>query len=66
MKKHELYILDMLASTKTIAQYVEGHDFESFRKDQLRVDAVQRHLIIIGEAANKVPKAIREDYPEIP
>jgi len=66
MKKHELYIWDMLASMKTIAQYVEGHDFESFQKDQLRIDAVQRHLIIVGEAANKVPKAIQTDYPEIP
>ena len=66
MKKHELYLLDMLASMKTIAQYVEKHDFESFRKDQIRVDAVQRHLIIIGEAANKVPKTIQADYPKIP
>ena len=66
MKKHELYILDMLASMKTIAKYVEGYDFESCQKDQLRIDAVQRHLIVVGEAANKVPKAIQADYPEIP
>ena len=66
MKKHELYLLDMLESMKTIAKYVEGYDFESFQKDQLRVDGVQRHLIIIGEAANKVPKTIQAGYPKIP
>ena len=66
MKKHELYLLDMLESMKTIAKYVDKYNFESFQEDQLRVDAVQRHLIIIGEAANKVQKTIRADYPKIP
>ncbi len=66
MKKHELYLLDMLASMKTIAEYVKDFDFESFRKDRMRIDATQRHLIIVGEAANKVPKTIQADHPAIP
>ena len=66
MKKHELYILDMLDAVRKIAKFVDGVDWERFRGDELLVAGVQRFLIIVGEAANKVPKAIQTDYPEIP
>ena len=66
MKKHELYILDMLDAVRKIAKFVDGVDWERFRGDELLVAGVQRFLIIVGEAANKVPKGIQTDYPEIP
>ena len=45
--------------------YTVGHDFESFSKDPMRVDAVIRNLEVIGEATKKVPEEVRNEHPEV-
>lgn len=57
---------DMLESIKKCLAYVDGMDCKAFVADQRTVDAVARNLEIIGEAANKMPLAIREEHPLIP
>jgi uncharacterized protein with HEPN domain/predicted nucleotidyltransferase len=66
MKKHELYLLDMRDSMKEIADFMKDVDYNSFRDNRLLIIGMQRLLITIGEAANKVPKPIQADYPVIP
>jgi uncharacterized protein with HEPN domain len=43
-----------------------GHDLPSLLADQMRYDATLRNLELIGEAATKVPDAVRASAHEIP
>jgi uncharacterized protein with HEPN domain len=49
-----------------IAEYIEGYDFDRFKKDYKTVDAVIRNFEIIGEAAKNLPDPIKENNPNIP
>jgi uncharacterized protein with HEPN domain len=51
---------------ETIEKYTEGMSFEDFSADRKTVDAVMRHLIVLGEAAARMPDHMCEDHPEIP
>ena len=61
-----LYLEDMLISTDRILNYLEGYSYNDFLNDQKTIDAVTRNFEIIGEAANSLPKEIKDDYPEVP
>jgi uncharacterized protein with HEPN domain len=56
---------DMLDSVETVLEYTEGMTFEGFLEDRKTRDAVIRNIQVLGEAANRVSKDIRENYPEI-
>jgi len=62
----KLFLIDMLESIKKIESYTSKISYEEFLQDEKTKDAVVRNLEIIGEAANQVPKEIRETYKEIP
>ena len=40
-------------------------DRVAFENDEMRVDAVVRNFEIIGEAANRISKEIRENNPKV-
>ncbi len=50
-RSYLLYLQDILTAMNRIAGYIEGLDFEGFRKDYKTVDAVIRNFEIIGEAS---------------
>ncbi|MDK2371813.1 MAG: DUF86 domain-containing protein [Candidatus Korarchaeota archaeon] len=60
------YILDILTSIDEIEEFTEGMDFEEFIGDRKTINAVIRSLEVMGEAAKKIPRKIREKYPDIP
>ena len=60
------YLQDILEAIKKAEQFTEGLDFERFTADDKTVFAVIRALEIIGEAAKKVPKSVRNRYPQVP
>ena len=70
MKKSERtfrhFLEDIFESISKILVYTKTYDFDTFREDERTVDAVIRNLEIIGEASNKIPKRIREKYPNVP
>ena len=41
-------------------------NFDDFVKDKKTVNAVIRSLEVMGEAVKKIPKEIRDKYPDIP
>jgi uncharacterized protein with HEPN domain len=64
-RDHLLYLEDILKSARKIRRYVEDMTLESFRTDDLVIDAVVRNLEIIGEAAKHVPDDIKQRHPEV-
>lgn len=49
-----------------IGDFVRGVSFAKFEKNHLIRYAVERQLLVIGEAASHVSDGFREKHPEIP
>ncbi|MCU0661512.1 MAG: DUF86 domain-containing protein [Myxococcota bacterium] len=57
---------DMLDAALAIADFVAHKTLDDYRGDRMLRGAVERHLEIIGEAANRVSDIFREAHPAIP
>jgi len=62
----KLYLADILEAIEKIGRYTRGTSFKDFAKDEKTVDAVVRNLVIIGEAAARIPDDYRSANPEVP
>ncbi len=60
-----LFLGDMLEFCDRVLLYTTGVGQEAFLADQMRFDATLRNIELIGEAASRVPQAIRALAPEI-
>ncbi len=60
------YLNDIIESIEDIWSFTKDMSYEDLESDKKTVYAVIRCLEIIGEAVKKMPKNIREEYPEIP
>lgn len=61
-----MFLDDIQTAIGRIAEYIEGYDFDQFKKDYKTIDAVIRNFEIIGEASKKLDDKIKEKYPNIP
>jgi uncharacterized protein with HEPN domain len=61
----QLLLEDIIASANKILAYTDRLSFEQFLSDDKTIDAVIRNFEIIGEAANRLPDEIRDQYPNI-
>lgn len=60
------YLKDIIASAELVGSFVKDQDdFEEFIKDQRTYFAVMMNIAIIGEAAGKIPAAVREQHTDI-
>ncbi|MEO7841752.1 MAG: DUF86 domain-containing protein [Anaerolineales bacterium] len=64
-REYEDYLRDMLENSEKALSFVEGLDYEGFRKDNKAIYAVIRAFEIIGEAARNIPENVRKPNPEI-
>lgn len=62
----ELFLSDIIEATKRIQEYTTSMNLDSFKKNNLVVDAVIRNLEIIGETSTHIPENLRVKYPELP
>lgn len=60
-----LYLEDMLEAAARISGYIAGRDFATFSSDPRPIDAVIRNLEIFGEAAKRVPEAVRQRAADV-
>lgn len=65
MKKTDELVRDMLEAITSIEAY-EVTTFEAFLADDKTQDAIMFNLIVLGEAANRIPEEFRDNHPEIP
>jgi uncharacterized protein with HEPN domain len=65
MKDTSRILQDMLDAITTIESYAV-QSFEVFQGDEKTQDAIMFNLIILGEAANRIPTEYQEKHSEIP
>jgi uncharacterized protein with HEPN domain len=51
---------------ENIETFVEGMDFEEFKKDDKTSSAVIRKFEIIEKPTKQIPEEIRQKYPQVP
>ena len=57
---------DILQAAKDIMDFVQGKTFHEFENQKILRFAVERQILVIGEAANKVSESFRNTHPDIP
>ena len=57
------YLWDMQHAAFDVAEFVAGLTFEAFARDKRTRFAVERQLLVVGEAAGRVSEATRERFP---
>ncbi len=57
---------DILDAISEIDAFIAGMELETFRSDARTVRAVELNLIIMGEAASRIPDDIQAAHPDIP
>ncbi len=66
MRHYKLFLQDILTAMGAVQEFIKDIDFDSFVIDDKTSSAVVHKLVIIGEAANKLPDTILQQYPHIP
>lgn len=65
-KKDAALLWDMLNAATEIVQFVEGATYAEFQSNKMLRYAVERQVVVIGEAAKKVSNAFKNSHSEIP
>lgn len=65
-REWRFYLDDMIGFCERVLEYTQGLDANRFAGDRLRYDATLRNLELIGEAAGRIPEAVRNAHPEVP
>ncbi len=60
------FVHDMIACCDRILEETADLARDSLVADRLRYESVRYNLIVLGEAATKVPDSIRERYADVP
>lgn len=59
-REWRFYLDDMISLSEKVLAYSEGFEHEAFFSDSMRYDATVRNLELIGEAATRIPEAVRK------
>ena len=60
------FLWDIDDACADIIKFMEDTSFKSFENDKMKRFAVERQLLVIGEAANHISSEIRDHYQAIP
>jgi uncharacterized protein with HEPN domain len=65
LREYKLYIDDIRQAIIKIQNYTTGLSEDDFKRDTKTYDSVLHNLMVIGEAAGKIPEEIRMKNPKI-
>lgn len=60
------YLNDILEMIENIWNFTENMSYEDLEGDKKTIYAVIRCLEVLGEAVKKIPKDIKNGYPDVP
>lgn len=66
VREWRFHLDDMIGFSDKVLVYTEGLDQAGFETSNLTYDATLRNLELIGEAATRIPDAVRARHPDIP
>lgn len=61
-----LLLQDIQEACEDIQTIIAGVEFAAFAASVEKVAAVERKIFVIGEAATRLPAAVRDDNPRVP
>lgn len=62
MRPEKLYLLDIIEAAEAISRFCAHVSEDEFLQDELRQSAVLQKLIVIGEAASRLPGDFRKRH----
>ncbi len=65
-EKDKAYLWDIFEACKDILQFIDNIQFQKFSEDKMRRFAVERQLLVIGEAANHLSETFIANTAHIP
>ena len=65
MRPEKLYLLDMIEACAAIQRFIDQTSEDAFLDDELRQSGVLQKLIVIGEAAARLPSEFQTRHSEI-
>jgi uncharacterized protein with HEPN domain len=65
MRREELYLTDIIEAADAIQRFLKDIEQNEFLQNELLQSAVLQKLMIIGEAASRLPKEFRDRHSEI-
>jgi len=65
MRPEKLYLQDILDACDAIERFLQRTNESAFTRDELVQSAILQKLIVIGEAAARLPRSFTERHPEI-
>ena len=65
-EKDAALLWDMLQAATEIVQFVEGVSYAEFQSNKMLRYAVERQVLVTGEAAKKVSEVFKNSCPQIP
>ncbi len=66
MKPELAPLQDIATAAERITRFAEGIDYAMFIGNEEKQSAVFGQIVIIGEAANRLPPAFRAAHPQVP
>ena len=60
------YLSDIEDACIDIMQFIKDTSIKDFENDKMKRFAVERQLLVIGEAANHLSQELQDEYPSIP
>ena len=65
-ERDNAYLWDMLQAARDILEFTTNADFHAFSEDRRTRFAVERQLLVIGEAAAHISESFKEQHSDIP
>jgi len=65
MRREELYLRDITEAAQAIVQFVKDKTWQQFVDDEQLRSGILHKLMVIGEAASRLPADFRARYPDV-